>query len=156
MICVVATAISAQKLSLIGSLSVSVATMSRSLRLSWCLAVFLSWCRFDVLAVATTLSFDGSQYLKVSLPGSRTEVEDISLRFKTDHPSGLLLATSNRDVNKRARIEMVLMDSRVNLSIDLGRGIQVCSRISSKNFRVYFLLKCTCSLLYVTTDTSQL
>ena len=101
--------------------------MSCLLRLSLCLAGFLSWCRLDVLAVATTLNFDGSQYLKVSLPGSRTEVEDISLRFKTDHPSGLLLATSNRDVRKRSRIEMVLMNSRVNLSIDLGSGIQVCS-----------------------------
>ena len=106
-------------------MSTSIMTMSFLWRLLQCLVVFLSSCHLDVLAVATTLVFDGSQFLTVSLPGSRTETEDISLRFKTAHNAGLLMATTSRDVGSRAGIEMVMMNARVNLTIDLGSGGKV-------------------------------
>ena len=101
--------------------------MSFSWRLFQCLVVCVSWCHLDVLAVATTLVFDGSQFLTVSLPGSRTEVEDISLRFKTTQANGLLLATSSMAAGSRIGIRMDLSRARVNLSVDLGSGTKVGS-----------------------------
>lgn len=48
-------------------------------------------------SVASTLNFDGGQYMKVAFPEeSVTEVEDISLRFRTERESGLLLVTSSQ------------------------------------------------------------
>lgn len=48
-------------------------------------------------SVASTLNFDGGQYMKVTFPEeSVTEVEDISLRFRTERESGLLLVTSSQ------------------------------------------------------------
>lgn len=46
---------------------------------------------------ASTLNFDGGQYMKVVFPEeSVTEVEEISLQFQTERESGLLLVTSSQ------------------------------------------------------------
>lgn len=45
---------------------------------------------------AATLAFDSAQFMKITLDKeSRTEAEDISLRFQTEHPNGLLFMTSS-------------------------------------------------------------
>lgn len=84
--------------------------------------VILLICAF--LPVAVTLGFDGSQYMEIPLPEeSSTEVEDISLRFRTERPSGLLFATlSNSSVD---RLELMLDDGQVRMDINVGAGTKV-------------------------------
>lgn len=76
------------------------------------------------LAVATTLKFDGSQYVRVTLPEeSRTEVEDISVRFRTKQPEGLLLTT--RSWNSADQLELKLVTGQVQLHVELGDASKV-------------------------------
>ncbi|XP_076046488.1 neurexin 1 isoform X2 [Oratosquilla oratoria] len=68
---------------------------------------------------ASTLSFDGMQYLRMSMgEESRTQAEDISLRFKTSRPSGLLLATTT--AMSSDKLELALHSGRVRLTVKLG------------------------------------
>ncbi|XP_076366546.1 neurexin 1-like [Tachypleus tridentatus] len=70
---------------------------------------------------ATTLSFDGEQYMKIQIPEiSRTQAEDIRLRFRTTRPSGLLLATT---LEKSANHLVVALESgRIKVILNLGDG----------------------------------
>ena len=89
----------------------------------WLLLVFMC-AVFFLHAAATTLSFDGTQYMRITLPEeSRTEAEDISLRFKTNRPNGLLFATTSATTTDR--LELVLEDGKVRLDINLGSGSKV-------------------------------
>ena len=57
---------------------------------------------------STTVSFDGNQFMLVSLPETtQTEAEDIAVRFKTRRSNGLLLATTaaNQSDSLMIRIE---------------------------------------------------
>ncbi|XP_076324369.1 neurexin 1-like isoform X2 [Tachypleus tridentatus] len=73
---------------------------------------------------ATTLSFDGEQYMAIDLPEiSRTQAEDVQLRFRTTRPSGLLLITS---VKKSTSYMMIALESgRVMFILNLGDGNKI-------------------------------
>ncbi|KAM6985012.1 neurexin-2-like [Aplochiton taeniatus] len=67
---------------------------------------------------ATVLSYDGSMYLKVGLPGTvHTEAEDVSLRFMSQRAFGLLMATTSQDSADTLRLE--LDGGRVKLTVNL-------------------------------------
>ncbi|XP_064621737.1 neurexin 1-like isoform X2 [Lineus longissimus] len=71
--------------------------------------------------VASTLSFDGTQYVLISVPDeSQTEAEDISIRFKTKRPTGLIFATSTDQTLDR--MELSIADGRLSLEVNLGSG----------------------------------
>ncbi|XP_013396315.1 neurexin-2-like isoform X1 [Lingula anatina] len=70
---------------------------------------------------ATTLSFNGEQYVKISLPQeSRAEAEDISLRFKTRRQGGLLFATLSQKTSDK--MVLTLEGGRARLDVNLGSG----------------------------------
>lgn len=73
---------------------------------------------------ATTLSFDGEQYVRVTMTEvSRTQAEDISIRFHTNRPSGLILLTkSNRTSD---RLELAVEGGRTRFTLNLGDGEKV-------------------------------
>ena len=84
--------------------------------------VLLILCCFPLFshanAVATTLRFDGTQYVHVRLPeASITEVEDISLRFRTRQASGVLLTTASQKVEDL--LELRLHEGRLELTVTL-------------------------------------
>ncbi|XP_072302283.1 neurexin-2-like isoform X6 [Eucyclogobius newberryi] len=67
---------------------------------------------------ATTVSYDGSMYLKVLLPKTlHTEAEDVSLRFMSQRAFGLLLATTSQQSADTMRVE--LDGGRVKLTVNL-------------------------------------
>ncbi|XP_064781067.1 neurexin-3b-like isoform X3 [Oncorhynchus masou masou] len=73
---------------------------------------------------ASILSYDGSMYMKVVMPSvMHTEAEDVSLRFKSQHAFGLLMATNSRDSADTLRLE--LDSGRVKLTINLGKGPEI-------------------------------
>ncbi|XP_052010069.1 neurexin-3a-like isoform X11 [Xyrauchen texanus] len=73
---------------------------------------------------ASTLSYDGSMYMKVVMPTvMHTEAEDVSLRFMSQRAYGLLMATTSRDSADTLRLE--LEGSRVKLTVNLD-----CIRIN--------------------------
>lgn len=51
--------------------------------------------------------------------GTRTQTEELVLRFKTTRPTGLLLVTS-ADSNSPDRLEISLVAGRVRASVRLG------------------------------------
>ncbi|KAM9250274.1 neurexin-2-like [Cariama cristata] len=67
---------------------------------------------------AAVLSYDGSMYLKVLVPGAaQTEAEDVALRFMTPRAYGLILATTSRQSADTLRLE--LDGGRVKLTVNL-------------------------------------
>ncbi|XP_034149068.1 neurexin 2a isoform X5 [Esox lucius] len=67
---------------------------------------------------ATVLSYDGSMYLKVTLPVSmHTEAEDVALRFMSQRAFGLLVATTSQESADTLRLE--LDGGRVKLTVNL-------------------------------------
>ncbi|KAM6907601.1 neurexin-2-beta [Xenentodon cancila] len=69
-------------------------------------------------AEATTVSYDGSMYLKVLLPRTlHTEAEDVSLRFMSQRAFGLLMATTSQQSADTLRVE--LDRGRVRLTVNL-------------------------------------
>ncbi|XP_034034326.1 neurexin-2-like isoform X5 [Thalassophryne amazonica] len=67
---------------------------------------------------ATTVSYDGSMYLKVVLPRTlHTEAEDVSLRFMSQRAFGLLVATTSQQSADTLRLE--LDAGRVKLTVNL-------------------------------------
>ncbi|CAB1441132.1 unnamed protein product [Pleuronectes platessa] len=70
---------------------------------------------------ATTVSYDGSMYLKVVLPRTlHTEAEDVSLRFMSQRAFGLLMATTSHQSADTLRLE--LDGGRVKLTVNLGNA----------------------------------
>ncbi|CAG2063022.1 unnamed protein product [Timema podura] len=68
---------------------------------------------------ATTLTFNGSQHMLISVPEeSRTQTEDVTLRFRTTRPLGLLLTTSTEQ--SADRLELAVAGGRVRLTVRLG------------------------------------
>lgn len=71
---------------------------------------------------SATLAFNGSQHMTIWVGGShgtRTQTEELVLRFKTTRPTGLLLVTS-ADSNSPDRLEISLVAGRVRASVRLG------------------------------------
>ncbi|XP_041447481.1 neurexin-2 isoform X11 [Xenopus laevis] len=74
---------------------------------------------------AAVLSYDGTMYLKVLLPGvSHTEAEDVSLRFMSQRAFGLLLATTSKESADTLRLE--LDGGKVKLTVNLDCIRIVC------------------------------
>ncbi|XP_041445999.1 neurexin-2 isoform X8 [Xenopus laevis] len=74
---------------------------------------------------AAVLSYDGTMYLKVLLPGvSHTEAEDVSLRFMSQRAYGLLLATTSKESADTLRLE--LDGGKVKLTVNLDCIRIVC------------------------------
>lgn len=72
-------------------------------------------------AEATVLSYDGSMYMKILLPGvMHTEAEDVSLRFMSQRAYGLMLATTSRESADTLRLE--LDGGQMKLTVNLGTG----------------------------------
>ena len=59
--------------------------------------------------------------------GSRTQTEELILRFKTARPMGLLLVTS-ADSNSPDRLEIALVAGRIRASVRLGEREKVGHR----------------------------
>ncbi|GIY63430.1 hypothetical protein CDAR_531741 [Caerostris darwini] len=80
---------------------------------------------------ASTLSFDGSQYMKIDIPeGSKTQAEDVQLRFRTPRPGGLLLATTTDKATtflvvglENGRLKIVINLGDKDKVIDLGQSL---------------------------------
>jgi hypothetical protein len=73
---------------------------------------------------ATTLEFDGAQFLKITMEdASATEAEDISLRFRTTRKNGLLLITSSD--HSPDKIELYLEAGSVKFDIKIGQSSKV-------------------------------
>ncbi|XP_063235605.1 neurexin 1 isoform X2 [Bacillus rossius redtenbacheri] len=73
---------------------------------------------------AATLTFNGSQYMLVSMAEeTRTQTEDVTLRFQTTRPMGLLLATSTEQ--SADRLELAVAGGRVRLAIRVGEKEKV-------------------------------
>ena len=86
--------------------------------------IFIYSLQPSVFVAATTLRFDGTQYMKILLPEeSSTTVEDISLRFKSRRPNGLLFATMSSKSNDR--LELMLEGARIRFDVNLGSGSRV-------------------------------
>lgn len=68
---------------------------------------------------AATLSFDGTQYVRMfSDQESNTQAEDITFRFRTNRPNGLLLATTS--TLSSDRLELALQAGKLRLTVKLG------------------------------------
>uniref|UniRef100_A0A8B9P1A1 Neurexin-2-alpha n=1 Tax=Apteryx owenii TaxID=8824 RepID=A0A8B9P1A1_APTOW len=68
---------------------------------------------------AAVLSYDGSMYLKILVPGAaHTEAEDVALRFMSPRAYGLVLATTSRQSADTLRLE--LDGGRMKLTVNLG------------------------------------
>lgn len=71
---------------------------------------------------STTLAFNGTQHMTIWLggaQGSRTQTEELVLRFKTARAAGLLLLTS-AESESPDRLEISLVAGRVRASVRLG------------------------------------
>lgn len=80
--------------------------------------------KFSVISLdATTLSFDGTEYMRISMTEGPTQAEDIRLRMKTTRPSGLLFTTVSEKSN--THLSASLEAGRMKLVLNLGDGNKV-------------------------------
>lgn len=94
-------------------------------------------CLLLPVSVATVVSFDGSQHVRIELnEESRTEAEDIALRFQTSKANGLLFATTSSSTPDR--LELMLDAGRLRMDLDLGSGTKV-SRSTIYSFSLKLL-----------------
>uniref|UniRef100_A0A672U3S9 Neurexin 2 n=1 Tax=Strigops habroptila TaxID=2489341 RepID=A0A672U3S9_STRHB len=81
---------------------------------------------------AAVLSYDGSMYLKILVPGTaQTEAEDVSLRFMSPRAYGLVLATTSRHSADTLRLE--LDGARMKLTVNLGETQTLTRLLSPPN-----------------------
>ncbi|XP_032595633.1 neurexin-1 isoform X2 [Drosophila grimshawi] len=69
-----------------------------------------------------TLAFNGSQHMTIWLAngqGTKTQTEELVIRFKTSRPAGLLLLTS-AESNSPDRLEIALVAGRIRASVRLS------------------------------------
>lgn len=102
---------------------------------------------------ATTLSFDGSQFVRIGLAEGPTQAEDIRLRVKTARPSGLLFATSAS--TSTTSLSAALEAGRFKLVLNLGDGNKVIYiwfivEILYRNSRLFRFLLCK---IYLSIET---
>ncbi|XP_062702509.1 neurexin 1 isoform X5 [Aedes albopictus] len=71
---------------------------------------------------SATLAFNGSQHMAIWIggtQGTRTQTEELVIRFKTSRPAGLLLLTS-AETSSSDRLEIGLVAGRVRANVKLG------------------------------------
>lgn len=76
---------------------------------------------------SATLAFNGTQHMTIWLggaQGTRTQTEELVLRFKTSRPAGLLLLTS-AESHSPDRLEISLVAGRVRASVRMGERDKV-------------------------------
>ncbi|XP_023227763.1 neurexin-3-like [Centruroides sculpturatus] len=80
---------------------------------------------------ATTVNFDGDQYMKIILgEGFLSEAEDIGLRFRTAQQSGLLFSTHS---NKSSTYLIACLElGRIKVLINLGEGDKIYFQMTTK------------------------
>ena len=72
-----------------------------------------------MFAEAPIVTFDGTDFLRINLkPAIETHTNDISVRFKTHKPNGLIFVTSNR--KNDGRVEVDLQGGRARVQSNLG------------------------------------
>jgi len=72
-----------------------------------------------LIADASTLHLNGTQQMTALMPeDSRTQAEEIVVRFKTTRPRGLLLATSFE--NSADRLQIYLDEGKAQMIIHIG------------------------------------
>jgi len=82
---------------------------------------------FTFITDASTLHLNGTQQMTALMPeDSRTQAEEIIIRFKTAKPRGLLLATSLE--NSPDRLQIYLMESKAQMLIHIGNREKVRPR----------------------------
>ena len=81
---------------------------------------------FFLCAVSPTLSFNGSQNVLVKMPANTTsQVEHLTVRFKTIRPAGLLFAASHKSGD---RIEIGVFGGKIRLFIQINNREKVVMR----------------------------
>ncbi|XP_026506149.1 neurexin-2-beta isoform X9 [Terrapene carolina triunguis] len=71
---------------------------------------------------ATVLSYDGSMYMKIMLPGvMHTEAEDVSLRFMSQRAYGFMLATTSKESADTLRLELDGGQMKLTVNLDCVR-----------------------------------
>lgn len=70
--------------------------------------------------------------------GTKTQVEELVIRFKTPRPVGLILLTS-ADSNSPDRLEIALVAGRIRASVRLGDREKVSFK--KKYFKLQYLYK---------------
>lgn len=78
---------------------------------------------------SATLAFNGTQHMTIWLggsQGSRTQTEELVIRFKTSRLAGLILLTSGDSVSAD-RLEIALVSGRIRASVKLGDREKVIS-----------------------------
>ncbi|XP_050814816.1 neurexin-2-beta isoform X17 [Gopherus flavomarginatus] len=71
---------------------------------------------------ATVLSYDGSMYMKIMLPGvMHTEAEDVSLRFMSQRAYGFMLATTSKESADTLRLELDGGQMKLTINLDCVR-----------------------------------
>ena len=75
-------------------------------------------------SVIVTLTFNGTQYMRVSLPREqKNEIEDFSIKFRTEQSNCLLFVTSS---NSTDDLVMAVLDGgRIRLDFELSRKTEV-------------------------------
>lgn len=104
-----------------------------------------SWSRVTCNCAATSftgpncerpsslVTFNGDQYIRLSLPEeSKTQAEDIYLRFKTLKSSGLIMATSSKSHSMNHLI-ILLEHSHLKVILNMGEGNRVINIGSNLN-----------------------
>lgn len=75
---------------------------------------------------ASTLHLNGSQHLTALMPeDSKTQAEEIVLRFKTTRPRGLLLATSLENSSDRLQIYIGDGNAKAQIRIDKTEKVRL-------------------------------
>lgn len=80
---------------------------------------------------SATLVFNGTQHMTVWLgngQGTKTQTEELLLRFKTSRPTGLLLMTS-AESNSPDRLEIALVAGRIRASVRLSDREKASKRV---------------------------
>uniref|UniRef100_A0A8D0HCG6 Neurexin 2 n=1 Tax=Sphenodon punctatus TaxID=8508 RepID=A0A8D0HCG6_SPHPU len=71
---------------------------------------------------ATVLSYDGSMYMKIMLPGvMHTEAEDVSLRFMSQRAYGFMMATTSKESADTLRLELDGGQMKLTVNLDCVR-----------------------------------
>lgn len=81
---------------------------------------------------ATTLSFNGHQFMRVGLGGERsTQAEDVHIRFRTTRPSGLLVATKSSEKSMN-HLLIALDQGKLKIVLNMGEGNKVNNAVITR------------------------
>lgn len=86
------------------------------------------------VSVSPILNFNGSQTALVKMPANtKYQVEDITIRFKTARPVGLLLATTHKSGDT---VEIGVFGGKIRLLIKISNREKVSDEWSPKRISI--------------------